>query len=226
MDLSLVFRQGDAVLMSVFLLLLAMSVTSWWLILRRSLSRWSVRQANQQLSQAFWDAPDLDAAARLAEQHDAPLARIARAGLDGLGHYRRNQNHALGQACGIDEFLVRTIRMALARETARLESGLTWLATVGSVAPFVGLFGTVWGIYHALVGIGAAGQITLAAVSGPIGEALVATAAGLAAAIPAVVAYNAFTRVNRVDSQEMDGFAHDFHAQLIAAGGQHGVREL
>ena len=203
-----------------------MSVTSWWLILRRSLSRWSVRQANQQLSQAFWDAPDLDAAARLAEQHDAPLARIARAGLDGLGHYRRNQNHALGQACGIDEFLVRTIRMALARETARLESGLTWLATVGSVAPFVGLFGTVWGIYHALVGIGAAGQITLAAVSGPIGEALVATAAGLAAAIPAVVAYNAFTRVNRVDSQEMDGFAHDFHAQLIAAGGQHGVREL
>ncbi len=226
MDLSLVFRQGDGVLMSVFLLLLAMSVTSWWLILRRSLSRWSVRQANQQLSQASWDAPDLDAAARLAEQHDAPLARIARAGLDGLGHYRRNQNHALGQACGIDEFLVRTIRMALARETARLESGLTWLATVGSVAPFVGLFGTVWGIYHALVGIGAAGQITLAAVSGPIGEALVATAAGLAAAIPAVVAYNAFTRVNRVDSQEMDGFAHDFHAQLIAAGGQHGVREL
>lgn len=226
MDLSLVFRQGDGVLMSVFLLLLAMSVTSWWLILRRSLSRWSVRQANQQLSQAFWDAPDLDAAARLAEQQDAPLARIARAGLDGLGHYRRNQNHALGQACGIDEFLVRTIRMALARETARLESGLTWLATVGSVAPFVGLFGTVWGIYHALVGIGAAGQITLAAVSGPIGEALVATAAGLAAAIPAVVAYNAFTRVNRVDSQEMDGFAHDFHAQLIAAGGQHGVREL
>ncbi len=226
MDLSLVFRQGDGVLMSVFLLLLAMSVTSWWLILRRSLSRWSVCQANQQLSQAFWDAPDLDAAARLAEQHDAPLARIARAGLDGLGHYRRNQNHALGQACGIDEFLVRTIRMALARETARLESGLTWLATVGSVAPFVGLFGTVWGIYHALVGIGAAGQITLAAVSGPIGEALVATAAGLAAAIPAVVAYNAFTRVNRVDSQEMDGFAHDFHAQLIAAGGQHGVREL
>ena len=79
MDLSLVFRQGDGVLMSVFLLLLAMSVTSWWLILRRSLSRWSVRQANQQLSQAFWDAPDLDAAARLAEQHDAPLARIARA---------------------------------------------------------------------------------------------------------------------------------------------------
>ena len=81
MDLSLVFRQGDGVLMSVFLLLLAMSVTSWWLILRRSLSRWSVRQANQQLSQAFWDAPDLDAAARLAEQHDAPLARIARAGI-------------------------------------------------------------------------------------------------------------------------------------------------
>ncbi|AQR65281.1 biopolymer transporter ExbB [Aquaspirillum sp. LM1] len=226
MDLSLVFRHGDGVLLSVFALLLAMSITSWWLILRRGLTLWSTRRANQQLAQAFWDAADLDSAASLAQQHDAPLARIARAGLDGLNHYRRNQGHALGKACGIDEFLVRTIRMALSRETARLESGLTWLATVGSVAPFVGLFGTVWGIYHALVGISAAGQMTLATVSGPIGEALVATAAGLAAAIPAVVAYNAFTRTNRVDSQEMDGFAHDFHAQLIAAGGQHGVREL
>lgn len=226
MDLTLVLRQGDGVLMGVFILLLVMSVTSWWLILRRFLTRWNTRQANQQLSHAFWETPDLDTAGRLARQHDAPLARIARAGLDGLAHYRRHQNHALGQACGIDEFLVRTIRMALAREAARQESGLTWLATVGSVAPFVGLFGTVWGIYHALVNIGVAGQITLAAVSGPIGEALVATAAGLATAIPAVVAYNALTRVNRVDSQEMDGFAHDFHAQLIAAGGQHGVRQL
>src|SRR5574343_112908 len=218
MDLSLVFRQGDGVLMSVFLLLLAMSVTSWWLILRRSLSRWSVRQANQQLSQAFWDAPDLDAAARLAEQHDAPLARIARAGLDGLGHYRRNQNHALGQACGIDEFLVRTIRMALARETARLESGLTWLATVGSVAPFVGLFGTVWGIYHALVGIGAAGQITLDKVAGPVGEALVMTAGGLAVAIPAVHGYHALVRGNKEILARLKHFAHDLHAYLVTGG--------
>ena len=91
MDLVAGISPGDGVLMVCFCLL-AMSVTSWWLILRRSLSRWSVRQTNQQLSQAFWDAPDLDAAARLAEQHDAPLARIARAGLDGLGHYRRHQN--------------------------------------------------------------------------------------------------------------------------------------
>ena len=214
MDLSLVFRQGDGVLMSVFLLLLAMSVTSWWLILRRSLSRWSVRQANQQLSQAFWDAPDLDAAARLAEQHDAPLARIARAGLDGLGHYRRHQNHALGQACGIDEFLVRTIRRALARETARLESGLTWLATVGSVAPFDGLFVTVWGIYHALTAIAGAGQISIDKVAGPVGEALIMTAAGLAVAIPAVVAFNVFGRLIARVEADLDGFARDVRELL------------
>lgn len=94
---------------------------------------------------------------------------------------------------------------------------MTWLATVGATAPFVGLFGFGWGIYHALVGIAGAGQLSIAAVAGPIGEALVATAAGLAAAIPAVVAYDVFLRANRVIAQDLDGFAHDLHAQLLSA---------
>jgi biopolymer transport protein ExbB len=96
---------------------------------------------------------------------------------------------------------------------------------VGSTAPFIGLFGTVWGIYHALVNIGTAGQVSIATVAGPIGEALISTAAGLAAAIPAVLAYNTFTRTQRVMSQQLDHFAHDLHAQLLTQPeSAHGVR--
>ena len=202
MDVSLVMQQGDAVLIGVFALLLAMSLGSWWLILQRSLVLARLSRQARQWSRQFWAADSLDSA-RGQLGSPLPHARIATAGLEGLDHYRQHAQRSLGAACGLDEFLVRTIRMALSRETGRLESGLTWLATVGSIAPFVGLFGTVWGIYHALV----------------------ATAAGLFAAIPAVVAYNAFTRVNRVLSQDMDSFAHDLHAQLLTvAGGEHGLR--
>ena len=224
MDVSLVMEQGDAVLIGVFALLLAMSLGSWWLILQRSLVLARLSRQARQWSRQFWAADSLDSA-RGQLGSPLPHARIATAGLEGLDHYRQHAQRSLGAACGLDEFLVRTIRMALSRETGRLESGLTWLATVGSIAPFVGLFGTVWGIYHALVGIAAEGQVSIGTVSGPIGEALVATAAGLFAAIPAVVAYNAFTRVNRVLSQDMDSFAHDLHAQLLTvAGGEHGLR--
>lgn len=227
MDLSLVFRQGDSILMGVFLLLLLMSLTSWCFILHRVWVGWRTKRESAQWIQSFWAQENLASAAPLAQQTEVPFARIALSGLDALAHYVRHQHQSLGSACGVDEFLVRSIRMALMRENARLESGLTWLATVGAVAPFVGLFGTVWGIYHALLGMGAAtGPMTLATVSGPVGEALVATAAGLAAAIPAVVAYNAFVRANRIQHQQMDGFAHDLHAQLLVSGVDDGLRTV
>ena len=100
-------------------------------------------------------------------------------------------------------------------ETGKFDAGLTTLASIGATAPFVGLFGTVWGIYHALVNIGMAGQMSIAAVAGPIGEALIATAAGLAAAIPAVLAYNALNRNNKVLGRDLDHFAYDLHAQMM-----------
>jgi biopolymer transport protein ExbB len=105
----------------------------------------------------------------------------------------------------------------MSRTGAQLESGLTLLASVGSTAPFIGLFGTVWGIYHALLQIASSGQVMIDRVAGPVGEALVMTAAGLAVAIPAVLAYNAFTRINRVTLAELDGFAHDLLA-LVTTG--------
>jgi biopolymer transport protein ExbB len=111
-----------------------------------------------------------------------------------------------------EEFLTRSLRRAIEQDTARLESGLTVLASVGSSAPFVGLFGTVWGVYHALIGIGMSGQSTLDKVAGPVGEALIMTALGLAVAIPAVLAYNFFTRSNRLVLSELDSFAHDLFA--------------
>jgi biopolymer transport protein ExbB len=112
------------------------------------------------------------------------------------------------------EFVTRALRQRINEAAARLEAGLTFLASVGSTAPFVGLFGTVWGIYHALMSIATAGTISIDKVAGPVGEALLMTAFGLAVAIPAVLAYNAFTRVNRLLLAQLDGFAHDLHAYV------------
>jgi biopolymer transport protein ExbB len=128
---------------------------------------------------------------------------------------RRQQPQALGEQLDVSEFLTRQLRASIARASARLDWGQTLLASVGSTAPFVGLFGTVWGIYHALVSISNSGQATLDKVAGPVGEALIMTGLGLAVAIPAVLAYNAFTRRNRVIMTELDGFAHDLHAWLL-----------
>lgn len=141
---------------------------------------------------------------------DVPIAQLARHGLTAMRHYHANAHKGLGDSCSMDAFLTRAIRKGLAQQTGRLESGLTVLASVGSTAPFIGLFGTVWGIYHALVHIGVQGQVSMGTVSGPIGEALVATAAGLAAAIPAVLAYNALTRANRVIGQELGSLCARF----------------
>jgi len=111
--------------------------------------------------------------------------------------------------------ITRVLRSEITQASSRMESGLTFLASVGSTAPFVGLFGTVWGIYHALLAIAASGQVQIDKVAGPVGEALIMTAAGLAVAIPAVLAYNAFVRVNRIALAELDGFAHDLLALML-----------
>ncbi|MFP5505864.1 MAG: MotA/TolQ/ExbB proton channel family protein [Gammaproteobacteria bacterium] len=214
MNLGLVFEQGDWVLIGVFLALLLMSVATWALILSKTLAAWRVQRASAAFQQAFWDARGEAEALALAEASASPLAAIARAGIRGLQHYRSRDPARLGDACSADEFLVRSIRNAMNREQARQQSGLTLLASVGSIAPFIGLFGTVWGIYHALIDIAASGSASLDVVAGPLGEALVATAAGLAAAIPAVLAYNAANRFNRTQAQDMDAFAHDLHAYL------------
>ncbi|WP_276320118.1 MotA/TolQ/ExbB proton channel family protein [Parasulfuritortus cantonensis] len=194
--------QADAMAQFVLLVLLVMSVASWYVILVRLLRGWRRGRRSRAFLAGFRAAP----AAGPAEE---PYGRLAAAAFRAWGR------HAGGGQAG--EWLARALRRGLLDEAARLESGLAVLASVAASAPFVGLFGTVWGIYHALLAIGVTGRAGLEQVAGPVGEALVMTAIGLSVAIPAVLAYNAFQRGNRVLQAELDGFAHDLYDHL--AGG-------
>lgn len=211
--LGSLWAQGDAISHAVAVLLLLMSLGSWYLIVRKSLRLLGQRNRAAAVD-AFWLAP------RLADGLNVLTSRAPGSSFDELAHHAdlaithfdNRGTQTLGASLERGEFLTRALRQSIARSTARLESGLTTLASIGSTAPFVGLFGTVWGIYHALVGISVSGAATLDRVAGPVGEALIMTAAGLFVAIPAVLAYNAFNRANRVELAELDAFAHDLHA--------------
>jgi len=205
--------QGGPVSIGVALLLLVMSVASWYLIIIKTFQSVRTRKASSQYIRSFWDAPSLQAA--ISEGQDAtPVARLASQAVEAAEHHQRHAAKRLADACNQDEFIARAMRRSIGDESARAEYGLTVLASVGSVAPFVGLFGTVWGIYHALASISLSGQATLDKVAGPVGEALIMTAFGLAVAIPAVLAYNALVRSNRNLISQLDSFANDLHILL------------
>jgi len=193
--------QSDAVGKTILAILLAMSVASWYLIVTRVVASALERHRSARFLAAFRIAGP---AAATQEDPNDPFARLAR--------------HASSAARRGDDFLVRAMRRVLDEDGARRESGLTLLASVGSTAPFIGLFGTVWGVYRALISIGLSGQGTLDKVAGPVGEALIMTALGLAVAVPAVLAYNAFVRANRLVLAKLDAFAHDLHASLVQGG--------
>lgn len=207
------WEAGDAVTHSVAWLLLAMSLLSWVLILSKGWSAWRLRSGARAAIEKFWNAPDADAALRTLASADTERAFFPLAERAFLAA-RTEPRGALAASVDRSEFITRTLRQEINRTASRLEGGLTLLASIGSTAPFIGLFGTVWGIYHALIAIASSGEVQIDRIAGPVGEALVMTAAGLAVAIPAVLAYNAFTRVNRVALAELDGFAHDLLALL------------
>ena len=212
--LAHLWAQSDIIIRSVGVILLVMSITSWYLILTRALRQLRARR-HPEAVERFWHAPDLDAGLKRLNElaPDSPFEALAQQGAAAAQHVRRHtQNETLGGTLDADEVITRALRKSIALSTAALESGLPVLASVGSTAPFVGLFGTVWGIYHALVNISASGMATLDKVAGPVGEALIMTAFGLFVAIPAVLAYNAITRANRLELSELDAFAHDLHA--------------
>lgn len=204
------WSQADTLIRFTAYALLAMSVGSWFLILWKAWAWWRIRRAARALDR-FWTAHSIDEALAAltpldAEDIFAPLAASAAA--SGIA------DDTLGGQMNRSEWLTRVLRQRINQAAAKLESGLTFLASVGATAPFIGLFGTVWGIYHALIGIAATGSISIEKVAGPVGEALIMTAFGLAVAIPAVLAYNAFTRVNRLILMQLDGFAHDLHSHF------------
>ncbi len=204
-------REVDGVGMFLLIVLALMSVATWYLILTKAIANWNMQRHAKQFLGDFWEAPDLEVVAkRLNDGRPRdPFSHLAHHGFRAIAQHGTKTSQRLIEAGSQEEFLTRSLRRGIEQDTARLENGLTLLASVGSSAPFVGLFGTVWGVYHALVNIGMSGQSTLDKVAGPVGEALIMTALGLAVAIPAVLAYNFFARSNRVVLAELDGFAHD-----------------
>ena len=207
------WAQADGVIRSTAWLLLAMSVASWFLIVWKGWAWLRVRRAARALDQ-FWAARSMDEAIAAFKPVDAERLFVPLAASAQQAASRRLDEASMAARIDRSELITRALRQRINEAAARLESGQTLLASVGATAPFVGLFGTVWGIYHALTGIAASGTIAIDKVAGPVGEALLMTAFGLAVAVPAVLGYNAFTRVNRKLLAELDGFAHDLHAYL------------
>jgi biopolymer transport protein ExbB len=207
------WQQGDAITRSVAVLLLLMSISAWVVIFWKGWLLRRVRLDIERAVPAFWAAPDLSVGREQLMVFDRegvlePLVSAAMASpsantLEARGH--------------VESQLTRRLRDALHAVLGQLQYGQVLLASIGSTAPFIGLFGTVWGIYHALLSISAAGSITIERVSGPVGEALVMTAAGLAVAIPAVLAYNIFGKRVAASEADLEGFAHDLREMIVDA---------
>ncbi|EIL95681.1 biopolymer transport ExbB protein [Rhodanobacter sp. 115] len=210
-------RHEDPLGWVVVITLCVMSVSSWYFIIANAIRNSMVRSRADRVIDGFWaNSSTQDAIRELeAQPKSEPFSKIALDAASAVAHHQQASAAAAGgrlaESLSRSEFIDRALRQAVDRESLRLEGGMTLLATVGSAAPFVGLLGTVWGIYHALIRISASGNASMEAVAGPVGEALIMTAFGLFAAIPAVFAYNFFSRANRLTYARFDEFAHDLH---------------
>lgn len=207
--------QGGHISVTVALLLIMMSLITWYLILYKTFQILRLRLQYRQFIKLFWQSNHLDSGLMLATRYQHALASLTKAAIAAAKHYRACEFQFPTQGCSYDEFILRTMRQSFNETSFEMERGLTVLATIGSVAPFIGLFGTVWGIYHALMNISVKQQATLDAVAGPVGEALIMTAIGLAVAIPAVLAYNFILRAQRALNMESATFGHALHIMLI-----------
>lgn len=207
----------------VLLTLAIMSILSVYWIVMNFIKNVRLRSKSDRVVSTFWETTNAQDAIRYMEEQSRaePFSKIALDAAQAAAHHQRHEGSRLVESLNRSEFVDRALRQAVTRESLRLEGGLTVLATVGSTAPFVGLLGTVWGIYHALIRIGLTGQASIDAVAGPVGEALIMTAVGLFVAIPAVLAYNFFVRLNRVTNNKFDTFAHDLH-DFFATGARVG----
>lgn len=204
-----IFSINSPVVSLTLLLLLLFSIASWSIILFKLWKQLQDAKPKRIFNAAFWSARDWSSAAEVASTSDCDMARLAQAGFSELKNLNTEQS-GLTHLGTPQDVLERMLRQQLQNIQRLHERGLAELATIGSTAPFVGLFGTVWGIMHALEGIGKSGSASLDIVAGPIGEALIATAIGIATALPAVMAYNFFLRRLKVNITELENFAHDF----------------
>ena len=215
LNILYVFYHGDPVLIGVFITLLVLSIATWAIAAAKAINLIETRRANRRFLQGFWNASSPRGLREVVIGGRGPLAEMARDGWHALETYPGRHDTSPKGEQRLDDHMIRLIRQAMDRQQLRMQAGQTLLASVGSLAPFIGLFGTVWGIHNALIELSILESVSMDLVAGPLGEALVATAAGLAAAIPAVAFYNVFNRFNRLMQQDFEAFAHDLHAYLM-----------
>ncbi len=205
------WKTSDAVAKTVLILLLVMSVSSWYVLIVKLLEQAKVGRQAKAAANDFWSAGTVaQGCAKLDE--NSPFRFIAEAGIDATKKHDGLMGHV-----DLNDWIAMSIQRAVERIQSSMQRGLSVLATVGSISPFVGLFGTVWGIYHALTAIGISGQASIDKVAGPVGEALIMTAIGLAVAVPAVLAYNWLVGRNKDAMADVRAFGSDLHAVILGS---------
>ncbi|TXG99823.1 MAG: MotA/TolQ/ExbB proton channel family protein [Nevskiaceae bacterium] len=209
--LAALWSQGDLVAKGTLMILLVMSMGSWYVIFTKLAEQLRLGRQARAAQEQFWSAGSVRQGADALDQ-DSAFRFIAEKALEGASKH----TGMLG-AIDFNDWVTMSIQRAIGNVQSRMQDGLALLATVGSTAPFVGLFGTVWGIYHALVKIGVSGQASIDKVAGPVGEALIMTAIGLAVAVPAVLGYNWLVRRNKAVMEQVHAFGSDLHAVLLAS---------
>jgi biopolymer transport protein ExbB len=209
--LEALWKGGDIVAKVTLAILAIMSMGSWYIIITKVYEQFRMRLQARQADKSFWNAPTVRQGAEKLKE-GSPYRFIAESGLEAT-----TKHVGLLGNVDLNTWISMSIQRAIDNVQSRTQDGLAFLATVGSTAPFVGLFGTVWGIYHALTAIGIAGQASIDKVAGPVGEALIMTAFGLAVAVPAVLGYNWLVRRNKAAMDMVRSFAADLHAVLLSA---------
>jgi biopolymer transport protein ExbB len=213
--LEALWRQGDFVSKGTLIILVIMSMGSWYIIFVKLWEQTKLGREGRAMGASFWKATSLkDGATKL--KANSAYRYIAESGIEANEHHEG----ALTENIDLNTWVTMSVQRSVDNVNNRLQDGLAFLATVGSTAPFVGLFGTVWGIYHALTAIGIAGQASIDKVAGPVGEALIMTAIGLAVAVPAVMGYNWLVRRNKVLMETVRSFGADVHAVLLGRSGE------
>ena len=209
--LAALWAQGDAVAKATVFILIIMSMASWYVIFTKLAEQSKLKKQAKMVGDSFWNAGSVRQGTDTLEEGSA-FRFIAEKGLESA-----SKHTGLLGTIDFNDWVTMSIQRAISNVQSRLQDGLAVLATVGSTAPFVGLFGTVWGIYHALVKIGMTGQASIDKVAGPVGESLIMTAIGLAVAVPAVLGYNWLVRRNKSAMEEVNAFGSDLHAVLLAS---------
>jgi biopolymer transport protein ExbB len=212
--LEALWKGGDFVSKGTLIILVIMSMGSWYIMFVKVYEQAKIFRQYREVQAKFWNAGSIPEGIQLLKE-GTPYRYIAESGIKSTQHHEGK----LLEQIDLNTWVTMSIQRAVDNVSSRLQDGLAFLATVGSTSPFVGLFGTVWGIYHALTAIGIAGQASIDKVAGPVGEALIMTAFGLAVAVPAVLGYNWLVRRNKVALENLRAFGADLHMVIISGGG-------